>query len=60
MALFCKLHPPKKCGIDKTRTGWAEKEISPTMPVVMIDLKTLSTRVHSMLQSHNGALPLLR
>ncbi|CAG7709874.1 unnamed protein product [Allacma fusca] len=59
LVLFCKLHPPKLQGVDKCRTGWAEKEVTPPLPVVMIDLKTLATRVHSMLHSHNGSLPIL-
>lgn len=40
--------------------GWAEKEAEVMLPNVLIEIKVLGTRIHSMLQSHNGSFPLIR
>ena len=52
--LICKLHcnegtPEYKAALENT-----------SMPNVMIQLRSLSTRVHSLLQSHDSGLPLAR
>ncbi|ODM96586.1 Meiosis arrest female protein 1 [Orchesella cincta] len=57
--LYCKLHPPRKGKTEKPRMGWAEKEAEVLLPNVIIEIKTLSARVHSLLQSHEEGLPLI-
>ncbi|KAG1704422.1 Meiosis regulator and mRNA stability factor 1 [Nymphon striatum] len=52
---YCDIHyNPQTRG----NQGWAEKDSNIHLPDVSIALKVLSTRIHSLLQSHNGSLPL--
>ncbi|XP_034248491.1 meiosis regulator and mRNA stability factor 1 isoform X2 [Thrips palmi] len=51
---FCPQHYQKANTQDK---GWAEQELA-TLPNVSIGLKVFTQRVHSLLQSHSGSLPL--
>ncbi|XP_043282127.1 meiosis regulator and mRNA stability factor 1 isoform X2 [Venturia canescens] len=50
---YCTIHTPKPWP-DK---GWAEQEMA-ELPNVRIPLKVLSSRVHQLLTTHNGGLPL--
>ncbi|XP_069692388.1 meiosis regulator and mRNA stability factor 1 isoform X2 [Periplaneta americana] len=50
---YCTLHP-RKPGPDK---GWAEQEMG-VLPNVRIGLEALSLHIHTLLQTHNGSLPL--
>lgn len=40
--------------------GWEEQYNICPLPLVHISLKTLSTAVHRLLDSHQGSLPLVR
>lgn len=51
---YCPQHYQKANTQDK---GWAEQELA-TLPNVNIGLKMFTQRVHSLLQSHSGSLPL--
>lgn len=54
---FCTKH--RRAGTPPLAVGWAEREVhSPSLPSVRISLKVLSGRVHSLLDSHRGFLPL--
>ncbi|CAL8099473.1 unnamed protein product [Orchesella dallaii] len=57
--LYCKLHPPRIGKTETTRMGWAEKEAEVLLPNVIVEIKILTTRVHNLLQSHEGGLPLI-
>ncbi|XP_058795301.1 meiosis regulator and mRNA stability factor 1 [Phymastichus coffea] len=50
---YCVLHAQKPW----TDKGWAEQEMAP-LPNVSISLKLLSERVHKLLITHSGCLPL--
>ncbi|CAG0919010.1 unnamed protein product [Notodromas monacha] len=56
---FCLRHtPPGFCRNDSS-VGWAEKATTlPPLPNVNISLKVLGPRVHSLLGTHDGVLPL--
>lgn len=51
---YCAQHYQKPNVQDK---GWAEQELA-TLPNVNIGLKVFTQRVHGLLQSHSGSLPL--
>uniref|UniRef100_T1JDT7 Meiosis regulator and mRNA stability factor 1 n=1 Tax=Strigamia maritima TaxID=126957 RepID=T1JDT7_STRMM len=51
---FCELHCPNP----NDGKGWAEKEGSKSLPDVRISLKQLAPRLHVLLKSHDGSLPL--
>ncbi|XP_026275264.1 meiosis regulator and mRNA stability factor 1 isoform X2 [Frankliniella occidentalis] len=51
---YCTQHYQKPNTQDK---GWAEQELA-TLPNVNVGLKLFTQRVHSLLQSHGGSLPL--
>lgn len=51
---FCEIHCPNP----NVGKGWAEKESLKSLPNFNISLKTLAPRVHSLLHTHNGMLPL--
>nr|CAD7402693.1 unnamed protein product [Timema cristinae] len=50
---YCTLHPQRP-GADK---GWAEQDLE-ALPNFRIGLNILAERIHSLLHSHNGSLPL--
>lgn len=50
---YCTIHT-QKGWLEK---GWAEQEME-SLPNVMMSLKTLSIRIHQLLTTHNGSLPL--
>jgi len=52
---YCVLHS-RKPGSDK---GWAEQKMG-VLPNVRIGLKAFAVRIHMLLQTHNGSLPLPR
>ena len=52
---YCTVHS-RKPAPDK---GWAEQEMG-TLPNVRIGLKPFSLQIHTLLQTHNGSLPLPR
>ncbi len=58
---ICFLHAPPEFCKTGGGLGWAEKALQlPPLPQVNISLKVLGPRVHSLLQSHEGVLPLAR
>jgi len=52
---YCILHSHKP-GSDK---GWAEQKMG-VLPNVRTGLKVFAVRIHMLLQTHNGSLPLPR